>query len=197
MAYKPTGRPVGRPRTKHYRTISLKMPMDLLDRVKTYASRHRQSLSALIRDGLEWRMSAGAPRWPFANGRGYSRNTLLGDLVTPLHLLDAALPFEAELPTVPAAQSLSTPGVQAPAPVPLTLAETRESFWYCPPFNTALHSLQPLCKHRHEWGTTGRTLKTIKGSSCLECKAESQRRIRKAKASQKKTRHLPHGPAPR
>jgi hypothetical protein len=197
MAYKPTGRPVGRPRTKHYRTISLKMPMDLLDRVKTYASRHRQSLSALIRDGLEWRITAGAPRWPLANGSGYARHTRLGDLVTLVHLLDAALPFDAELPTVPAAQSLSTPGVQAPAPVPLTLAETRESFWYCPPFNTALHSLQPLCKHRHEWGTTGRTLKTIKGSSCLECKVESQRRIRKAKASQKRARHLPHGPAPR
>jgi len=128
MASKPPGRPVGRPRTKHYRTISLKMPLDLLDRVQTYASRHRQSLAALIRDGLEWRMSAGVPRWPLANGRGSARHTLLGDLVTPLHLLDAALPFDAELPPVPAAQRLSPPGVQALAPVPLTLAETRASF---------------------------------------------------------------------
>ena len=85
------------------------------------------------------------------------------------------------------------------AVVPLTLGETRALFWYCPPFNTTLHSLQPLCKHRHEWGTTGRTLKTIKGSSCLECKAESQRRIRKAMASQKKMRHAvarPLAPSP-
>jgi hypothetical protein len=85
------------------------------------------------------------------------------------------------------------------AAVPLTLAETRALFWYCPPFNTALHSLQPLCKHRHEWGTTGRTLKTIKGSSCLECKAESQRQVRKAQASQKKMRHAvarPLAPSP-
>jgi hypothetical protein len=184
MASKPTGYPVGRPWTKHYRTISLKMPLDLLDRVQTYASRHRRSLAALIRDSLEWWISVGAPRWPLANGSGYSRNTRLGGLVTPVHLLDAAVPFDAEWP----------PGRQAPALVPLTLAETREIFWYCPPFNTALHSLQPLCKRRHEWGTTGRTLKTIKGSSCLECKVESQRRIRKAKAAQKQTRHRPHGP---
>jgi hypothetical protein len=85
------------------------------------------------------------------------------------------------------------------AAVPLTLAETRALFWYCPPFNTTLHSLQPLCKHRHAWGTTGRTLKTIKGSSCLECKAGSQRRIRKAKAAQKQRRHAvarPLAPSP-
>jgi hypothetical protein len=177
MAYKPTGRPVGLPRTQQYHTISLKMPMDLLDRLKTYASRHRQSLSELIRDGLEWRILESDQRWQLTNGSGYSSNTVLDDLVTLVHLVAAALPFDAEFPTGPAAQRIHTPLV----PVPLTLAETRAIFFYCPPFNIALHSLQPLCKRRHEWGTTGRTLKTIKGSSCLECKAESQRRIRKAK----------------
>jgi hypothetical protein len=174
MAAKPTGRP----RTKPFRTIALTLPLDLLERVQTYARQHRQSLAALIRDSLEWRLRAGAPRGPLTNGSGYFRNSLLGDLVTPAHLLDVALPFDVEWP----------PGGHAPTPGPLTLAETRALFWYCPPFNPARHSLQPLCKHRHEWGTTGQTLKTIKGSSCLACKAESQRRLRKANAAQKHTR---------
>ena len=62
MAYTPTGRPVGRPKTKEYQTISLKMPQVLLARVQIYARLHRQSISALIRDGLEWRMTDGDPR---------------------------------------------------------------------------------------------------------------------------------------
>ena len=62
MAYTPTGRPVGRPKTKEYQTISLKMPQALLARVQTYARLHRQSISALIREGLEWRMTDGDPR---------------------------------------------------------------------------------------------------------------------------------------
>jgi hypothetical protein len=62
MPYTPTGRPVGRPKTKDYRTISLKIPQDLLARVQAYARIHRQSISELIRDGLEWRITEGDPR---------------------------------------------------------------------------------------------------------------------------------------
>src|SRR3989442_3073236 len=62
MAYTPTGRPVGRPKTKEYQTISLKMPQVLLARVQVYARLHRQSISELIRDGLEWRITDGDPR---------------------------------------------------------------------------------------------------------------------------------------
>lgn len=62
MAYTPTGKPVGRPKTKDYKTISLKMPQELHDRVQSYARLHRQSISELIRDGLEWRITEGDPR---------------------------------------------------------------------------------------------------------------------------------------
>ena len=61
MAYKSTGRPVGRPKTKEYRTISLKIPQTLLDHVQQYARVHRQSISELIREGLEWRIGEGDP----------------------------------------------------------------------------------------------------------------------------------------
>jgi len=62
MAYQTTGKPVGRPKTKDYKTISLKMPQELLDRVQAYARLHRQSISELIRDGVEWRITDGDPR---------------------------------------------------------------------------------------------------------------------------------------
>src|SRR2546427_140716 len=62
MAYTPTGRPVGRPKTKEDPTNSPKKPQGPLSPVQSYARLHRQSISALIRDGLEWRMTDGDPR---------------------------------------------------------------------------------------------------------------------------------------
>jgi hypothetical protein len=61
MAYKPTGKPVGRPKTKEYQTFSLKIPQSLIDQVKRYARQHRQSVAELIREGLEWRIGEGDP----------------------------------------------------------------------------------------------------------------------------------------
>ncbi len=55
-------RPVGRPKGEAYTTISLKIPHALLARVRDYAGAHHQPVSALIRDGLEWRIGAGQPR---------------------------------------------------------------------------------------------------------------------------------------
>jgi hypothetical protein len=62
MARKPTGRPPGRPKTKEYATLLARVPQEFVDRVKTYARVHRQSISELIRDGLAWRITGGDPR---------------------------------------------------------------------------------------------------------------------------------------
>jgi hypothetical protein len=68
MPYKPTGRRVGRPEKEDaFKPVSVKLPPDLLEKVRKYALTHQQSLSELIRDGLEWRISEG--------GIGYFRNT--------------------------------------------------------------------------------------------------------------------------
>jgi hypothetical protein len=50
---KPTGRPRGRPKTKEYVTLMARVPQDLADRVQRYAGLHQQSLSVVLRDGLE------------------------------------------------------------------------------------------------------------------------------------------------
>src|SRR5215471_7161714 len=62
MAYKPTGRPVGRPKTKEYVTLLARVPADLAELVKQYAEQHGRSVAELIRDGLEWRIGDGDPR---------------------------------------------------------------------------------------------------------------------------------------
>ena len=50
---KPTGRPRGRPKTKEYVTLMARVPQDLADRVQRYAGLHQQSMSVVLRDGLE------------------------------------------------------------------------------------------------------------------------------------------------
>jgi hypothetical protein len=87
MAYKSTGRPVGRPKTKDYTTISLKIPTTLLDRVKTYKGRHRQSISELIREGLEWRIGEGDP---------LAQRYATGDIAEQEYNGNTEIPFETE-----------------------------------------------------------------------------------------------------
>ncbi len=49
---KPTGRPKGRPKGPEYTTLMARMPEDLADQAKRYASLHRQTISDVLRDGL-------------------------------------------------------------------------------------------------------------------------------------------------
>ena len=58
---KPTGRARGRPKTKEYVTLMARVPQDLVEQVQRYARLHRQTISELIRDGLEWRITEGDP----------------------------------------------------------------------------------------------------------------------------------------
>jgi hypothetical protein len=51
----------GPPKTKDYTTFSLKLPTLLLDQIKRYAQQHRQSVSELFREGVEWRIGEGDP----------------------------------------------------------------------------------------------------------------------------------------
>jgi hypothetical protein len=56
MPYKPTGRPAGRPRTSRLTAITVKLPQDLLDAAAVEAQLAQTTLSALLREGLTWRL---------------------------------------------------------------------------------------------------------------------------------------------
>jgi hypothetical protein len=63
-------------------TMSLRVPADVYDRLKRYASAHRQSITELLLDGLQWRLEQGAdPRGHSLNDRQYyDNNTVIQQL---------------------------------------------------------------------------------------------------------------------
>ena len=110
-------------------TISLRLAHDLYDRLERYAQRHRQSVSELVRDGIEMRLATQAdPRWQTApEQETYYDNTVLQELATPAHLLDDRIPFDDEY---------------RPVPVPATPAVSDMSY----DNNTVIH--KPVPKRR-------------------------------------------------
>jgi hypothetical protein len=103
-----TGNPVGRPFTyttpeERPLTLSFRIPRDLADRLKGYASRHRQSITELILDGIRWRLEQGDPRYAAPYSEQYYDNTILQELATPVHLLDDRVPFDEDGPPAPPA----------------------------------------------------------------------------------------------
>lgn len=52
LSTRPTGRPRGRPKTHEYVTLMARVPLALADQARRYAGRHRQTMSAVLRDGL-------------------------------------------------------------------------------------------------------------------------------------------------
>jgi hypothetical protein len=71
-------------------TISLRVPADVYERLKRYASEHRQSVTELLLEGLQWRLEQGAdPREQSLNDiQYYYNNTVIQQLQ---EMVDAAV----------------------------------------------------------------------------------------------------------
>jgi hypothetical protein len=82
-------------------TVSLRIPRDLAERMKRYASRHRQSVTDLLLDGLTWRLEQGDPRQQAMTRAASYDNTVLQELAQPVHLIDEGIPFDEDLPSAP------------------------------------------------------------------------------------------------
>src|SRR5713101_9336899 len=65
MAYKRTGRPPGRPKTKEYVTLMARVPQDIADQAKRYAGLHRHTMSDILREGLLMLLQEQDPYRPF------------------------------------------------------------------------------------------------------------------------------------
>jgi len=79
--------------------------------MKRYASRHRQSVTELLLDGLTWRLEQGDPR-PQSMTRAESYdNTVLHELTKPVHLIDERIPFDEDLAVAPAAPAQPMPEI--------------------------------------------------------------------------------------
>src|SRR5207302_8763441 len=66
-------------------TVSLRIPRDLHERMSHYASRHRQSITELLLDGLKWRLEQDDPRQQSISDMEYYDNTVLQELIKPAH----------------------------------------------------------------------------------------------------------------
>src|SRR5437016_4138658 len=86
---RPTGRPRGRPKTKEYVTLMARVDATLADQVKRYAGLHRQTISDVLRDGLQALLSEQDPWHPKISDRnGDATRAFLSDRnETPLDML--------------------------------------------------------------------------------------------------------------
>jgi hypothetical protein len=83
-------------------TVSLRVPRDLYDQMSRYASRHRQSVTELLLDGLKWRLEQDDPRTQALSDLSYYDNTVIQELTKPAHLLDECIPFDEDIAAFPA-----------------------------------------------------------------------------------------------
>jgi hypothetical protein len=51
----------------------------------------------------------------------------------------------------------------------------------CPPFDTARYVLGKLCPQKHEWGTTGQSLRRLPNRGCKTCENMAKKQARAAK----------------
>ena len=183
MASHPTNRPPGRPKTKYYTTLMGRIPQDLADRVKGYAAHHGQSISTLIREGLEWRIHESEGYSEFMSDRNETPlDELLSD--TNREELDALLE-DTENPAldeiVSDMKSAATAKVSDTNTYVATSAEESQYVESTPAFDPEKHRLGKLCPKQHEWGTTGQSLRTRnKAGFCLRCNAELNKSRRTA-----------------
>jgi hypothetical protein len=209
---KPTGRPLGRPKTNWYVTLMARVPEELADRVKRYAGLHHQSISVVIRDGLEMLLEDERYR-PFLSDRNVD-----DDIVSDTN---ADLPEAAERqPEIVsdtkwdpaeivsdrnAAQGdiLSDtnedvhqgagllPGIVSdtngahgePAPDPEAPAIVSDIIT---DFDSTKYTLGELCVHGHDYHGSGQSLRRRADRECLACQAARQRAA-KARKRQRAT----------
>ena len=181
MAYKPTGKPVGRPKTKEYVTLLARVPADLAELVKRYAGEHGQSVAALIREGVEWRIGDGDPRGMglyLAQPIDHSEKVYDTNTETALGEERGALLRELRAEQV-------RQGAQLQAVVQALERQTG-----IPPYDTTRYYLGRLCPHQHDYHGTGHSLLRRHNQRCRECERLGKRAAREAKRQATEERPL-------
>jgi len=178
------GRPKGtRTAEVELDTMTFKVTPKLKEWVLAYGELHRRSVSELIREGLEWRISEkGEIAYEEDIGardslKGYIKR--VADSVESVRT-EVRQTIEEFRTLVPLRLASLTPlGGDTPAGIgaaPSTSEsggdDTREGI---PPYDPARRVLGKLCKRGHEWGHTGQSLLSKRNKGCLKCEAEKKR----------------------
>jgi hypothetical protein len=171
MSYQPTGRPPGRPKTKVEPDVRLlaRVPQAMAKQVAAYAAQHGTTVSTLIREGLEWRISEHPVREEFvSDANGVVHEEFLSDRNdTPLdELLADATPAEVEA----LVSDTNT-----------TALDTIVSDMNPAPYDTTKYYLGKLCKRQHDYQGSGLSLLYIRNHRCIACDRESAQKRRREK----------------
>jgi hypothetical protein len=163
--------------------LSARIPRALMDRLHQYATQHRCSLTALVRESLERRLEQEhVPGWGTPTPPAPAPPELLA-LVRDLHRwLQPVLPAaDAEEPA-PAHLGIQKAYTPTTAPTESVIQEAYAPVLTpdAPLYDEAKYHLGPLCKARHAYGTTGQTLRRRGSNACLECEL-ARRRQRRAR----------------
>jgi hypothetical protein len=205
MAKKSTGRPVGRPvgtrtATVELETLSFKAPKEFVERVRTYAKEHKQSVSEMVRDGLMWRLEDDPLSYRYgtvtSGETAHEENTgntekaemgveflrgMLSALVEEVRQLRESMqtieqrlgePGSMQAPSVTGNTDVTS--VNGDMPVASMKAQStlgRTSVRVLPEFDPAKYALGPLCEHGHDADGQGHSLRQRGGKhECRECK---------------------------
>jgi hypothetical protein len=194
MAYKSTGKPVGRPKSaQEYETFSFKAPKALMEEVKRYAKQRQRPVGELIRDGLIWRIGEGDPRglgrvqFGESDEKEYYGNTEIEQMareegasaLTLQEVCALLVRQEARIGALTQALENQTVllrnGMYSSNTEKATAGEGDGSGKVQDSFDATKYKLGRLCKGGHEFGSTGMTLLTLNGSHCPPCRAAQER----------------------
>ena len=188
-------------------TVSLRIPQALYERVERYASEHRQTVSELVRDGIEMRLDAPADPRSRRAGSPTDDTELRMDGASILRDMQAtlarhetqmqALMQAIERQTTPAGNGLYSSHTTMPA---TEVAVSYQEAAYTqrpalaneqipestipaavPPHDPSKYRLGKLCPRGHDYQGTGQSLRKKKSNGCRDCDVEQKRAARQAK----------------
>ncbi len=166
MARQPTGRPPGRPLTyvdeaQRPVSIALRIPRDLATQMQRYAYEHRQTVTALLLDGLRWRLAH----------PGTSRDIISSHGHTVSQRMDAgahATPPRAQHEGRCGCGEAATRDAMPLDPTPVTPASGLD-------FDPLKYELGPPCsKRQHASHGERGNLRDIVWRKCVACGAEKK-----------------------
>jgi hypothetical protein len=189
---KPTGRPRGRPKTKHYTTLMARVDMTLADQVKRYAALHRQPLSVVMRDALALFME----EYPAGGDRTVPHQLTAHDFLSdryeaPLDMLLAETDSAERDALVSDTNEVVIQSILSDTNADAHLVSDTKtvsadivSDTNIPSYDPAKFTLGALCKQHHNFDGQGHSLRYVKGDKdCHQCRqARSARNA--AQASQ-------------
>ena len=180
MAYKRTGRPPGRPKTKEYVTLMARVPQDVADQAKRYAGLHRHTMSDVLRDGLLMLLQEQDPYRPYVSDTNAAQ-----EIMSDVKSLSGREVQEIVSDTNGIAENVSDRKEAMPALVPENITAPAEivsdSNADDKDYDPTTHSLGKRCPRQHEYRRTGQSVLRLSNRHCRACDREKFHERKQAK----------------